>query len=105
MENRIYKTNEVGLKKPNELGIYDMAGNVYEYATNNYVVDNFYKGYFYHLDNKDILIKGGSSRGEASTTKKYYRNSDYKNFIDSSNNGSLPYMGLRVGKSIYKGLN
>ncbi len=100
VENRIYETNKVGLKKPNELGIYDMAGNVYEYTTNSYVVNSSNKSYLYEIDNKDILIKGGSSRGEASTTKKYYRNSDYGNTVKPDNNGSLPYMGLRIGKSI-----
>lgn len=98
--NKIYKTNPVGRKKANELGIYDMAGNVYEYTTNSCDVYSSDKGYNYDKNNKDILIKGGSSRGEASTCKKDYRNSDYANIVSPENNGSLPYMGIRIGKSM-----
>ena len=37
-ENSYSKTNHVGLKKPNELGIYDMSGNVSEWVWDNFRV-------------------------------------------------------------------
>lgn len=46
------KVHEVKLKHPNELGIYDMSGNVDEWVSNNY---NYYGG---NYTNSDTYLKG-----------------------------------------------
>ncbi|MDR0789493.1 MAG: formylglycine-generating enzyme family protein [Bacteroidales bacterium] len=35
-ENAAGKTHHIGLKRPNELGIYDMSGNAWEWCSDNY---------------------------------------------------------------------
>jgi formylglycine-generating enzyme required for sulfatase activity len=64
-KNSERKTHPIGLKKPNELGIYDMSGNVWEYCADGFVHN------YYNISprnnprafNKDFdfaVIRGGS---------------------------------------------
>ena len=63
-------THEVGGKAPNELGLYDMSGNVFEYCLDNYQKDSsntkseFTRAYR-DSDGSNRVVRGGSSRGNA----------------------------------------
>ena len=69
--NSSRKTHPVGLKAPNELGLYDMSGNVLEYC-----LDYYQKDYYVSSPSKnptgpvkagiDVLIRGGSCNDHAS---------------------------------------
>ncbi len=61
-ENSLGKTQHVGLKAPNELGIYDMSGNIYEWCSDwyepYYVASDSIKGEESKLTNR--VLRGGS---------------------------------------------
>lgn len=56
--NSGFKTNPVGRKKPNGLGIYDMSGNVWEWVEDVYNKEAYKK----HLSNNPLYVKSGSYR-------------------------------------------
>lgn len=73
------KTHNVGMKKPNELGIYDMNGNVWEWCTN--------------LFNKNSLVNrivcGGSWGGKANYLA-------LNTHLEYDSNNSPSYVGFRI---------
>ncbi len=86
-------THEVGLKKANELGIYDMTGNVWEFCS-DWFDDNYYKN---SPSNNPVgpttgthrVLRGGSWHYDDSGNRLAYR------FL-SPPNESRYYTGFRV---------
>lgn len=78
------RTHQVGTKKPNELGIYDMSGNVYEWCQDRYAL---YKGGEQINPQgpdygKARVMRGGSWRSEPRNCRNTYRSSeDYESRI------------------------
>lgn len=85
IENNNSKTKYSGLKKPNELGIYDMSGNVREWCW------DWYKG----IDTSSISVrvcKGGGWIGDVTCCESSFRGK-----YDA--NGKGPDQGFRVCRS------
>ncbi len=76
LENSGPYTYNVGTKKPNELGLYDMSGNVAEFVGSYYP---FFKTNpdsieYYPLDERAMrVIRGGSFNSEDNTLRTYWR--------------------------------
>jgi formylglycine-generating enzyme required for sulfatase activity len=72
-ENSDDKTHPVGTKDPNDLGIYDMSGNVWEWCEDVYDNDAYSK----HEHDNPVIITGGTYRvvrgGSWDSTPRYVR--------------------------------
>jgi len=94
MENNC-RTHEVGTKAPNELGIYDMSGNVGEWCSDRY--GEYYGSTQTNPYNKwgsDRVFRNGNFRGseiEATVAKRSYKSIDW---VFSS------YLGFRICRTL-----
>lgn len=83
----------VGTKKPNELGLYDMSGNVFEW------IDEFYQFYSLpdQLHDNDAdgirIIRGGSFGEEEMATRTYWR-------VGTLRDVTATDIGFRCAKSL-----
>lgn len=72
-DERRYESIEVGTKKPNDLGLYDMSGNVFEW------IGEYYQFYTKPEQKHDIysdgmrIIRGGSFYDYKGTNRTYWR--------------------------------
>ena len=75
------KIEKVGSHSPNELGIYDMSGNVYECCNDWYSIDYYRKCFneglclnpFNYNNLLKRVLRGGSWRGDATDCRIYTR--------------------------------
>lgn len=88
-DNSDKRTHNVGTKKPNELGLYDCSGNVWEWCydtnTNGYISED--KSYVYDESEKSKRIKGGCWANDRSWIKCFSR---------AQNSAYVDYLGFRV---------
>lgn len=76
--------DEVGTKKPNELGLYDMTGNVWEWTSSYWTSD-----YNSDEDRSSFVTRGGSWINDEGTSRVTYRSYVIPQFKDY-------YLGLRL---------
>jgi len=78
-DNTTFSTKEVGLKRPNSLGIFDMPGNAFEYCLDG---SNIYR-----------ILKGGGYPSRSESMRSSYSNGCR---FDESHS----YVGFRVARSL-----
>lgn len=97
--NSLGCTHEVGSKRPNQLGIYDMSGNVFEWCEDNY---NMYTSEEVSnpISHGGIfeVLRGGGWNSSKTNCRISYRNTAYKSVKHS-------YYGFRLALNQVKFLN
>ena len=96
-KNSSRRTQPVGQKNPNELGLYDMSGNVYEFTN-----DSYHRSYYSAPDNGSAwlkdgvqamrVIRGGSWDDHSDRCRVTHRHWSYKDF-------HFDCFGFRVARS------
>ena len=106
----VYKTsspNMVKSRQPNELGIYDLSGNVREWCSDWYSEDiviydrDNYLGPDYAFDDRNLkVVRGGAFSSDKSTikvTSRYYGRVDA---VNDENGGGLEHFGFRCVRNL-----
>ncbi len=83
-DNASSKTHPVAQKQPNELGIYDMSGNVFEWTSDKYSTD-----YSSERTSSNRVFRGGCWSYAAANARVAYRH-------DGSESHTGNYLGLRL---------
>ncbi|WP_027131751.1 AAA family ATPase [Fusobacterium necrophorum] len=84
-QNSSKRTHDVGTKKPNELGLYDCSGNVWEWcydtATEGYISEE--RAYIYDESEKKRRIRGGSCYYDDIVCSVFWRDLREFSYADS----------------------
>lgn len=90
IKNSANKTHEVGQKKPNEFGLFDMHGNVWEWTCSDY--ESYSKNAYEKCSNTNNYrtIRGGSWMNNSEFVRSAYRGEHSTEFFRAN------YLGFRV---------
>ena len=96
-ENSGHQTHSVGQKSPNEWGLYDMLGNVYEWTWDWYSKEHYASNHKTNIlgaeTGRDRVFRGGSWHSTTSNCRlaiRYYGSPD----------SSFGYVGFRLARSL-----
>ena len=98
-ENSRKQTHDVGTKKPNQLGLYDCSGNVWEWCydtnTSGYISEE--TSYIYDTNQRKKRLRGGSWKEGFSSCNIFYRSEWNTVYYGTSGTGAASTVGGAIG--------